>query len=113
MSSTAAVSKVGAVTLHGRGPAALTVKILPVIISAHVRWIAAPVIGLAPTSPLIADGKTSVMPDLVRIAKIPAFPRGTGVCPVNSTALVVNVHAMGLSIATPAAFFAAVVTVAV
>jgi hypothetical protein len=62
---------------------------------------------------LITDGKTSVIPDLVRIAKGPAVPRGTGVCPVNSTELVVNVHSMGLSIATPAAFFAAVVTVAI
>jgi hypothetical protein len=69
--------------------------------------------GLAPTDPVIADGKTSVIPDLVRIAKPPASPRETGVCPVNGAALVVNVHAMGLAIATPPAFFAAVVTVAV
>jgi hypothetical protein len=62
---------------------------------------------------LIADGKTSVIPDLVRIAKIPASPRGTGVCPVDAMPFVVNSHAMGLAIATPPAFFAAVVTVAV
>jgi hypothetical protein len=62
---------------------------------------------------LIADAKTSVIPDLVRIAKVPADPRDTAVCPVNITALVVNPHEMGLAIATPPAFFAAIVTVAV
>jgi hypothetical protein len=62
---------------------------------------------------LIADAKTSVIPDFVRIAKVPAVPRDTGVCPVRTAGLVVNLHAMGLAIATPLAFFADVVTVAV
>src|SRR5450755_4362691 len=47
--------------------------------------------------------KTSVIPDLVRIAKVPAVPRGTDACPVNTTALVVKLHAMGwpLQLRTP------------
>jgi hypothetical protein len=75
--------------------------------------MAAPVMGLAPTSPLIADGGTSVTPVFVRIAKVPALPRITGACPVVSTAAVVNVHSTGLAIATPATFFATVVIAAV
>jgi len=38
----------------------------------------------------MADGKTSIIPDLVRIAKGPAFPRCTGVCPVVSVTVNVS-----------------------
>jgi hypothetical protein len=34
--------------------------------------------GLVPTSPVTADAYTSVIPVLVRIAKVPALPRFTG-----------------------------------
>jgi len=71
--------KLGFSTLHA-GPAASTVYIVPVT-SAHVRRIAAPVIGLAPTSPVIGDGETSVIPVFVRIAKLAAVPRATGAGP--------------------------------
>ena len=64
-------------------------------------------------SPVIEDAKTSVIPVLVRIAKIPAFPSGTGDCPVSGIALVVNFQVMAWAMASPSAFFAAVVTVAV
>jgi len=40
--------------------------------------MAAPVIGLAPTSPLMTDGATSVTPVSVRIANVAADPRATG-----------------------------------
>src|SRR5450631_95535 len=40
--------------------------------------MASPVMGLVPTSPLILEAYTSVMPELVRMAKLPAAPRFTG-----------------------------------
>jgi len=40
--------------------------------------MAAPVMGLAPTFPVILDEGTSVIPDFVRIAKELALPRFTG-----------------------------------
>src|ERR1700676_547549 len=43
--------------------------------------MAAPVIGLAPTSPVITDDGTSVTPDLVRTAKEDADLRSTGAGP--------------------------------
>jgi hypothetical protein len=63
------------ITLH-EGPAAFTEYIVPVT-SEHVTPIAAPVIGLVPILPLIADLGTSVIPDLDRITKLPATPRST------------------------------------
>jgi len=50
---------------------------LPVT-SVQVTCIAAPVMGLVPISPLIVDLYTSVIPDLDKIAKLPATPRFTG-----------------------------------
>jgi hypothetical protein len=40
--------------------------------------MAAPVIGLAPTFPVMIERGTSVMPDFVRIAKLAADRRFTG-----------------------------------
>jgi hypothetical protein len=40
--------------------------------------MAAPVIGLDPTLPVIVDLGTSVIPDFDRITKSPATPRFTG-----------------------------------
>jgi hypothetical protein len=45
------------------------------VTSGHVNKIAAPVIGLDPTFPVIADGGTSVIPDCVKIVKEAAVPR--------------------------------------
>jgi hypothetical protein len=70
------VNLVALVTLHGRGPAALTENILPVT-SAQVTCIAAPVIGLVPIFPVITDLGTSVIHDFDRITKLPATPRST------------------------------------
>jgi hypothetical protein len=53
-----------------------------------------------------------MIPDLAD-GNCPAGPRDVGDCPVTLAALVVNIHSIGLSIATPAAFLAAVVTVAI
>src|SRR6476646_10502960 len=77
MSPTAFFRKPGTVNLHGRGPAASTLYTLPDT-SVHVRWMAAPVMGLVPTSPTMEDGDTSVIPLLLRIANPPADPRATG-----------------------------------
>jgi hypothetical protein len=46
--------------------------------SAQVRPIAAPVMGLAPTFPVIFEEGTSVMPDFDKMANAPAVPRLTG-----------------------------------
>jgi hypothetical protein len=54
MSSTDEVRYGAAFTVQGRGPAASTEIIIPVT-SVHVTRIAAPVIGLDPTFPVIAD----------------------------------------------------------
>ena len=54
ISPTAEVRNEGAVAVHGSGPAASTEKIVPVT-SVHVTKIAAPVIGLEPTSPVMAE----------------------------------------------------------
>src|SRR4029077_19380908 len=76
ISPTAVVSRAGSTTLHG-GPVASTVYIIPVT-SAQVKpVIDAPVIGLVPMFPVIADAGTSVIPDSDRIAKPPAVPRFT------------------------------------
>src|ERR1700735_4598064 len=82
MSLMATVSNVGSVIRHGSGPAASTEYVLPVT-SAQVRALAAPVIGLAPTFPVITGGGTSVTPDLVKTAKEDAELRftGAGPCP--------------------------------
>jgi hypothetical protein len=53
---------------------------LPVT-SKQVRLSAAPVIGLAPTSPVITEDGTSVTPDLVRTAKEDADFKFTGAGP--------------------------------
>ena len=45
--------------------------------SAQVTRIAAPVIGLDPISPVIADLGTSVIPDFDKITKLPATRRFT------------------------------------
>jgi hypothetical protein len=76
MSLTALVSNVASVTLHGRGPAASTEYIVPTT-SVQANPIAAPVIGLDPTFPTIADAGTSVIPDFDRITKLPADLRLT------------------------------------
>lgn len=54
----------------------MAVQIVPVT-SAHVRPIARPVMGPAPTSPVIREAKTSVTPVFVRTAKRPAVRRFT------------------------------------
>jgi hypothetical protein len=48
--------------------------------------MAAPVMGLDPTSPVIEEANTSVMPDFDRIAKLLAEPRFTGACAAAATA---------------------------
>src|SRR5450631_3630613 len=80
MSRTAPVNLVGSLTLHGSGPAASTETTIPVT-SVQVNKSAAPVIGLVPTSPVIAEVGTSVTPDLVRMTKSPADRRTTGAGP--------------------------------
>jgi coenzyme F420-reducing hydrogenase beta subunit len=60
----------------GSGPVASTEYIVP-ITSGQVNNIAAPVIGLEPTSPVTADLYTSVTPDCESMAKLPAKPRST------------------------------------
>src|SRR5450755_2164175 len=80
ISSTATVRISGSITLHGLGPAASTEKTFPVT-SVQVKRSAAPVIGLAPTSPVTFEVGTSVIPVFDRITKLPAFLRSTGVGP--------------------------------
>src|SRR3970040_2716365 len=75
MSPTAVVKRVASVILQA-GPAASTENIVPGT-SSHFKRIAAPVIGLAPTSPVTADLYTSVTPVFKSIAKLPATPRFT------------------------------------
>ena len=74
---TAVVRPVASVTRHGSGPDALTEKIVPVT-SAQVTPMEAPEMGLDPTSPVMTELGTSVMPDFDRIANEPAAPRFTG-----------------------------------
>ncbi len=112
MSDTAVVRNVGSVTLHGAGPAASTEYIVPVT-SAHVTPIAAPVIGLAPTSPVIAEAGTSVTPAFVSIAKPAAVPSNTGAGPAAVAAPVVKLHVNGAANALPARSLIPVVSVAV
>jgi hypothetical protein len=80
MSDTAAVSLTGSVTIHA-GPAASTEYIMPVI-SPQVNTIDAPVFGLVPIFPVIADGGTLVIPVFERITKFAAEPRSTAPDPV-------------------------------
>ena len=80
MSPTARPNKVSFSVLHA-GPEGPTVYISPVTSSQifpSVAVIAVPAIGLVPISPTIADGETSEIPDVDRIAKLPADPRSTG-----------------------------------
>src|SRR5450756_1228880 len=80
MSRTAPVNLVGSLTLHGSGPAASAEITIPVT-SVQVNRSAAPVIGLVPSSPVIAEVGTSVIPALVRMTKSPADLRTTGAGP--------------------------------
>jgi len=59
------------------GPPASTWYTIPVT-SGHEIKTAAPVIGLEPTFPIIADEGTSVTPVSVKIANGAAVPRFTG-----------------------------------
>jgi hypothetical protein len=61
---------------EGIGPEASTEYIFPVTSGQDIN-IAAPVIGLEPTSPVTDDLYTSVTPDLERMAKLPASPKST------------------------------------
>ena len=61
--------------------------------SVHVTRMAAPVIGLDPTFPVIAEAYTSVTPVFDRIANVPALARFTGACGCDATALVVAAQA--------------------
>jgi hypothetical protein len=63
------------------GPAASTVNIVSVTSAQSNPVIAAPVIGLVPIFPVIAEVGTSVIPDFDRVAKLPADPSSTGACP--------------------------------
>jgi len=74
--------------------------------------MAAPVMGLAPTFPLMTEAGTSVTPVLVRMAKVPAVPRLTGACAVKGTFLVVKVQVTGEARAMPVVLTALVVMVA-
>lgn len=62
-----AVVSVASTALHGAGPVASTVCIFPVTSTQANPVIDAPVIGLVPISPVIADVETLVTPALVRI----------------------------------------------
>jgi hypothetical protein len=48
------------------------------VTSTQVKRLAAPVIGLVPTPPVMADPGTFVIPVFDRITKLPAVPRLTG-----------------------------------
>jgi hypothetical protein len=80
MSSTATVRLEGVTWLHGLGPVASSEYTLPVT-SVQVTKSAAPVIGLVPIFPTIAEVGTSVIPVFVKITKLPADRRSTGAGP--------------------------------
>jgi hypothetical protein len=86
----------GFVTRQGRGPPASTVEVVPVT-SAQVKpVIDAPGPGLTPTSPLIVDVGTSLMPAALNRANGLAVSSGT-VTGADDAALLTNVS--GTSIA--------------
>jgi hypothetical protein len=93
ISLTAIVKSHAFVILHGNGPVASTEYIVH-ITSGHVKPIAAPVIGLAQTSPLITEEGTSVIAVFDNIAKLLDDKRST----VAGTAAKVVVNQIKLNI---------------
>jgi hypothetical protein len=72
-------------TLHGAGPVASTAYTVPST-SAHVKWIDAPLIGLAPTSPVTLDVGMSVICAFDNIAKSSTEPKSTFIAVKATTA---------------------------